>query len=126
LGEIEHLPVADNSIDVIVSNCVVNLSPEKAQVFAEVFRVLKKGGRVAISDVVALQPFPEEMLKNEKALCSCVSGAVSVEELEQIIKNCGFAEVKIELKPESREMIKTWFPDAEKFVCSANINAVKE
>ncbi|MGM0600967.1 MAG: arsenite methyltransferase, partial [Candidatus Rifleibacteriota bacterium] len=125
LGEIEHLPVADNSVDVIISNCVVNLSPEKAQVFAEVFRVLKKGGRVAISDVVALQPFPEEMLNNEKAICSCVSGAVSVEELEQTIKNCGFSEVKIELKPESREMIKTWFPDAEKYVCSAAITARK-
>lgn len=125
LGEIEHLPVADSSIDVIISNCVVNLSPEKAQVFAEAYRVLKINGRIAISDVIALQPFPEEMLASSEALCSCVSGAISVEDLEKVIKSAGFSKVSIELKPESRELIKTWFPEAEKYVCSAAIKATK-
>ena len=125
LGEIEHLPVADNSVDAIISNCVINLSPEKAQVFAEAFRVLKAGGRIAISDVVALQPFPEEMLNSSEALCSCVAGAVSVETLEKAIRTAGFSEIRIELKPESSTLIKTWFPDAEKYVCSANIKATK-
>jgi SAM-dependent methyltransferase len=125
LGEIEHLPVADNSVDVIISNCVVNLSPEKAQVFAEAYRVLKNGGRIAISDVVALQPLPEVMLNSKEALCSCVSGAVSVEELEKTILAAGFSEVAIEVKPESRELIRTWFPEAEKYVCSASIRAKK-
>ncbi|MFZ5950109.1 MAG: arsenite methyltransferase [Candidatus Rifleibacteriota bacterium] len=125
LGEIEHLPVADNSVDVIISNCVVNLSPEKAQVFAEAYRVLKPGGRVAISDVVALQPLSEAVLNSKEALCSCVSGAVSIEELEKTISAAGFSEINIELKPESREVIKTWFPDAEKCICSATIKAYK-
>lgn len=125
LGEIEHLPVADNCVDVIISNCVINLSPEKSQVFAEAFRVLKESGRIAISDVVALQPFPEEMLNSPEALCSCVSGAVSVENLEKAIRSAGFSKVSIELKPESRELIKTWFPEAEKYVCSAAIKATK-
>lgn len=125
LGEIEHLPVANNSIDVIISNCVVNLSPEKAQVFTEAYRVLKSGGRVAISDVVALQPFPEALLDSKEALCSCVSGAVSEAELEKVISAAGFSEVCIALKPESRELIKTWFRDAEKYVCSASITATK-
>ncbi|GAB4280809.1 MAG: arsenite methyltransferase [Candidatus Rifleibacteriota bacterium] len=125
LGEIEHLPVADNSVDVIISNCVINLSPEKAQVFAEAFRVLKTGGRIAVSDVVAIRPFPEQMLNSREALCSCVSGAVSVENLEKAIRSAGFSEVSIELKPESRELIRTWFPDAEKYVCSAAIKAKK-
>lgn len=125
LGEIERLPVADNSVDVIISNCVINLSPEKAQVFAEAYRVLKMGGRIAISDVVALRPFPEQMLNNSAALCSCVSGAVSVENLEEAIRAAGFSEVSIELRPESRELIRTWFPEAEKYVCSAAIKATK-
>lgn len=125
LGEIEHLPVADNSIDVIISNCVVNLSPEKSQVFAEAFRVLKAGGRIAISDVVALQPFSEKMLESSEALCSCVSGAISQENLEKVITEAGFAKVEIKLKPESLELIKTWFPEAEKYVCSASIRAIK-
>lgn len=126
LGEIEHLPIADNTVDVIISNCVINLSPEKAQVFAEANRVLKPGGRIAVSDVVALQAFPEIMLKDSMALCRCVSGAISKEQLEKLLKAAGFTEVSVTLQPESRELIKTWFPDAEKYVCSASIRAVKQ
>ncbi|MBU1107119.1 MAG: arsenite methyltransferase [Candidatus Riflebacteria bacterium] len=125
LGEIEHLPVADNNVDVIISNCVINLSPDKKAVFAEAYRVLRKNGRIAVSDVVALQPMPEQMLQNNDAYCGCVAGAVSVEELDRIIEEQGFNEVKIELKPNSAEFIRGWFPGAEKHVCSASITAVK-
>ncbi len=125
LGEIEHLPVPDNSVDVIISNCVINLSPDKPAVFAEVFRVLRSNGRIAVSDVVALKPLPEQMLKSKEAYCDCVAGAISVGELEQILVRQGFEDVQVELKPESAEFIKTWFADAEKYVCSASIKAVK-
>ena len=125
LGEIEHLPVADSSVDVIISNCVINLSPDKEAVFAEAWRVLRNNGRIAVSDVVALQPMPEQMQQNNDAYCGCVAGAVSVEELGNIMAKQGFSEIKIELKPQSAEFIKDWFPGAEKYVCSASITAVK-
>jgi SAM-dependent methyltransferase len=125
LGEIEHLPVADNSVDVIISNCVINLSPDKPAVFAEAYRVLRPQGRIAVSDVVALKPLPEKMQNSQEAYCDCVAGAVSVGELEQILIRQGFDSVQVDLKPESAEFIKTWFPDAEKYVCSASIKAVK-
>jgi len=125
LGEIEHLPVADNSVDVIISNCVINLSPDKKAVFTEAYRVLRKKGRVAVSDVVALQPMPDQMLQDNDAYCGCVAGAISAEELTVIISQQGFCEVEVHLKPESAEFIRSWFPDAEKYVCSASIKAVK-
>ena len=80
LGEIEHLPVADNSVDVIISNCVINLSPDKAQVWREIARVLKPGGRVAVSDMALLKPLPAEALKTVEALVGCVAGAALVSE----------------------------------------------
>ena len=88
LGEIEHLPVADQSIDVIISNCVINLSPEKQQVFNEAFRVLKKGGRLAISDVVATATIPDDILKDMELYSACVSGASTIDELEKMLQNC--------------------------------------
>jgi len=125
LGEIEHLPVPDNSVDVIISNCVINLSPDKVGVFTDAFRVLRQNGRLAVSDIVALQPLSEEILGNVDAYCGCVSGAVSVEELRKIMLAVGFKDISIELKPESRHFIKDWFKDAEKYVCSASIKAIK-
>ena len=80
LGEIEHLPLADNSVDVVISNCVLNLSPDKPQVWREIARVLKPGGRVAVSDLALLQPLPAEVLKMVEALIGCVAGAVLVSE----------------------------------------------
>src|SRR5213080_3990111 len=90
LGEIEALPVANNSIDVIISNCVINLSPEKPRVFREVFRVLKRGGRLAIADVVAAKPLPEKIRTQLNAIGGCVGGAALVGDLETMLKNAGF------------------------------------
>ncbi|NLH48972.1 MAG: arsenite methyltransferase [Myxococcales bacterium] len=127
LGEIEHLPVADNSVDVILSNCVINLSPNKPAVFAEAYRVLKPGGRLAISDVLATKRLPEHLIKDAALLCGCVAGAATVEDVIRILKEVGFANVRIEVKPESRSIIADWFPGsgAEEYVASAIIQATK-
>lgn len=127
LGEIEHLPVADNTVDVILSNCVINLSPDKAQVFREAFRVLKPGGRLAISDVVALAELPAALKADLDAYAGCVAGAALVSELEAQLQAAGFQEVRIEVKAGSRDFIKDWFPGsgAENFVASATLEAIK-
>ncbi|PHS52371.1 MAG: arsenite S-adenosylmethyltransferase [Lutibacter sp.] len=128
LGEIEHLPVADASIDVIISNCVINLSPEKQQVFIEAFRVLKPGGRLAISDVVTTIELPNE-LKNDEALhCGCMAGASSINELKTYLQKAGFSAISIEPKEKSREFIKEWAPGTgiENYIVSATIEAVKK
>lgn len=96
LGEIEHLPVADNSVDVIISNCVINLSPDKKQVFREAFRVLKPGGRLAVSDIMSDKPFPEKMLKDMEAWAGCVSGALTESDYVAAIKAAGFEEAHVE------------------------------
>ena len=127
LGEIEHLPVADNTVDVIISNCVINLSPDKKQVFRDAYRVLREGGRLAISDVVAVKPIPEQLRQSMEAHCGCVAGAALVSDVEQMLKDVGFENIVIQLKPESRALIKTWFPDSgsEDYVISATIEAKK-
>jgi len=95
LGEIENLPVADNTVDVIISNCVINLSPNKKRVFEEAFRVLKPGGRLMISDIVLLKELPKKIKENEQAYVGCVSGAVMKEQYLEVIKNVGFQDVKV-------------------------------
>ena len=127
LGEIEHLPVADSSIDVIISNCVINLSPEKEEVFAEAFRVLKPCGRLAISDIVLFRPLTDDLKYHPSLYSGCVSGASSVEELKVILHNSGFNKIKIEPKHKSKEFIKDWFPGKaiEDYIVSATIEAVK-
>lgn len=127
LGEIEHLPVADDSVDVVISNCVINLSPDKAQVFREVYRVLKPGGRLAISDVVASATMPDSLLGDPEALASCVSGASPIDELEVILQAIGFNDIAIEPKDESREFIREWVPGtrADDYILSATIQARK-
>jgi ubiquinone/menaquinone biosynthesis C-methylase UbiE len=127
LGEIEHLPVADSSIDVIISNCVINLSPEKRQVFQDAYRVLKPGGRLAISDVVATAEMPDELRKQTALLTGCVAGAETIDRLKGLLAEAGFREIKIDLKPYSKELVRGWFPGsgAENYVASANIEAVK-
>lgn len=127
LGEIEHLPVADSIIDVIISNCVINLSPEKAKVFQESFRVLKPGGRLAISDVVATLELPEKLKKDMTLFTGCMSGASSITDIENMLKDAGFDEIKIKPKDESRDFIRNWAPDSqiENYVVSATIEAIK-
>jgi SAM-dependent methyltransferase len=125
LGEIEHLPVSDGSVDVILSNCVINLSPDKAAVFREAFRALKPGGRLAISDVVALGPMPSELAESLQALTGCVSGAAPVGDLEALLRDAGFEQVEIVAKPESSAIIGRCMPGAESYVASATIEARK-
>lgn len=127
LGEIEHLPVADASIDVILSNCVINLSPEKEQVFREAFRVLRPGGRLAISDVVALRPLTKEMRTDLELHTGCVAGAATIDELRAMLGAAGFDAVAITPKTELQSTIDGWFPDRDVtgLVASATIVARK-
>ena len=127
LGEIEALPVADNCIDVIISNCVINLSPDKARVFREAYRVLKPGGRLAISDVVATAELPEAVRKDAHLYSCCIGGAAMIDDLEQALAAAGFAAIRIAPKDASREFIRDWAPGRgiEDFVVSAHIEAIK-
>jgi len=127
LGEIEHLPVADASVDVIISNCVINLSPEKAQVFREAFRVLKHGGRLAVSDVVATAPFPDEVQRDLALRAGCVAGASLLDDLEGMLADAGFVDIRIQPKDESRTFIREWVPGTNiaDYLISAAIEAVK-
>ncbi|MGQ4810045.1 Arsenite methyltransferase [Candidatus Entotheonellaceae bacterium PAL068K] len=127
LGEIEHLPVADQSIDVIISNCVINLSPEKPKVFGDAFRVLKPGGRLAVSDVVATALFPAEA-KNDLVLrAGCIAGASLINDVEQMLADAGFSAIRIEPKAESQTFIREWVPGSNiaDYLVSATIEAVK-
>lgn len=127
LGEIENLPVADDSVDVIISNCVINLSPDKGRVFREAFRVLKPGGRLAISDIVALAPLPEPMREDRELYTGCVSGAAQVSEIKRLLAQAGFHDIRVEPKARSREALADSFAEQglEKYVASATIEAVK-
>ncbi len=127
LGEIEHLPVADASVDVILSNCVINLSPDKPQVFREAFRVLRPGGRLAISDIVAMATMPEEMRNDLALYAGCIAGAATKAELETMLREAGFDQIRIQPKEESRRLIREWAPGRkiEDYIVSATIEAVK-
>jgi arsenite methyltransferase len=127
LGEIEHLPVADASVDVIISNCVINLSPDKPAVFRDAFRVLRSGGRLAVSDVVATAKLPDSWVENMRLLSACISGAADVDTLTRIMQEAGFVDVDIRPKDESREFIRQWEPESalEDYVLSAAIQARK-
>jgi arsenite methyltransferase len=103
LGEIEHLPVADAAVDVVISNCVINLSPDKSQVFREVYRVLKSGGRLAVSDIVTDGPLSETLRQSLSAWASCVSGALDVQDYQAAIEAAGFEGVEMERIDLARE-----------------------
>jgi arsenite methyltransferase len=127
LGELEHLPVANNTADVILSNCVINLVPDKAQVFREAYRVLKPGGRLAISDVVNTRPLTADLAADPALLCGCVAGAASSPEIEAWLNAAGFRDVRVAVKPESRDLVASWAPGRgiENYVASAIIEARK-
>jgi SAM-dependent methyltransferase len=95
LGEIENLPVADNSVDVIISNCVINLAPNKKRVFEEAFRVLAPNGRLMVSDIVLLKPLPESVQKNVEAYAGCIAGAEIKDKYLDLMRQAGFAEVTV-------------------------------
>ncbi len=105
-GYLEKLPVEDASVDVVISNCVINLSPDKPQVFREVFRVLRPGGRVAVSDIVTNGPLPEELQKNMEAWGACVAGALDVNEYITDLTDAGFTDVKVQPKGDASELIE--------------------
>ena len=127
LGELEHLPIADNTADVVISNCVINLVPDKEQVFREAFRVLKPGGRLAVSDVINTAPLSAELQSDPALLCGCIAGAAPAERVESWLTTAGFVDVRVTPKPESRELIKTWAPgrNIENHIVSAMVEARK-
>lgn len=127
LGEIEALPVADNAIDVVISNCVINLSPEKQRVFNEAFRVMKRGGRLAVADIVATAPLPDDVRADWSAYTGCMAGASQTTDLEHMLQVAGFKDIKIAPKDSSRSFIREWLPGKriEDYLVSATIEAVK-
>lgn len=127
LGEIENLPLADVSVDVIISNCVINLSPDKPQVFREAYRVLKPGGRLAISDLVATAPMPQEIKENLALYCGCLAGAASLKEMEQMLAKAGFQDINIQYKNQSLKFVdeRVQITKVEDYVKSATIEAIK-
>ncbi|MGM0603762.1 MAG: arsenite methyltransferase [Bacillota bacterium] len=127
LGEIEDLPVEDSSVDVIISNCVINLSPAKEKVFAEAKRVLKDGGRIAISDILKAEEFPEEVKANLDNYSSCVTGSIEKESLISILENLEFKNIEIERKNYSDEIVEDWIPgiNINNYIYSAYIRAEK-
>ena len=110
LGEIEHLPIGDNTMDVVISNCVINLVPDKGQVYREAFRVLKPGGRLAVADVVNTAPLPPDLAADPALLCGCIAGAATVRRIEDWLASAGFSDIRITVKPGSRELVETWAP----------------
>lgn len=129
LGEIEHLPVADDSVDIIMSNCVINLSPDKLSVYRDAFRVLKPGGRLAIADIVATAPLPEKVQKDMALVSACIGGAATIDDTKEMLEEAGFVDIKVQPKDKSRELIRAWDPNksdrAADYVVSAYIEAVK-
>lgn len=127
LGDIEQLPVDDASVDVIMSNCVINLAPDKAAVFREAFRVLAPGGRLAISDMVATGDVPAAIVEDPTAYTGCIAGAAPVGELERMIAEAGFEQVKVTVKADSHDLVEEWSPGsgAANVVASALIEGIK-
>jgi len=139
LGEIEHLPIADNTADVIISNCVINLSPDKQQVWREIARVLKPGGRVAVSDTALIKPLPAQVLKTVEALIGCVAGAALVDETERMVRAAGLTGIVLKRQAGYIEAMTNWedplyqkiiqqLPPGEKpadYITSLEVQAIK-
>ena len=126
-GSIEALPMKDDSIDVIISNCVINLSLDKQRVFKEAFRVLKPGGRLSVSDVVATAELPEHIQQDLELLAGCVAGAEHVTVIKKMLENAGFEQINLTPKDTSKEILSTWTveTDIHEYVASFIIDAVK-
>jgi len=126
-GEIERVPLPEARVDVIISNCVINLAPDKRAGYREAFRVLKPGGRLAISDVVATAPPPEAMRNDLTWWSSCITGAVMAEEIRTMLAGIGYEKVAVDLDEGSRDVIREWLPDRglEGYVASVRIRATK-
>ena len=122
LGEIEHLPVADASVDVVISNCVINLAPDKASVYREALRVLKPGGRLAVSDMVAVRPLPVELRADPVRWSACIAGAEMPNVLERLLREAGFEQVSIETQ---RITTRDTPDETSRWVAPAMIRAVK-
>ena len=127
LGEIERLPLTNNCVDVIISNCVINLSTEKSLVFQEAFRVLKPGGRLAISDVIALTELPYEIKNDLDLYSACFSGAMEHNKLVKLLEDVGFSEITLDFDKKGQDVTQTWSQkiDPGDFIRSASISAVK-
>lgn len=127
LGEIEHLPVADGSADIIMSNCVINLSVDKKQVYSEAMRVLKSGGRLAVSDIVALRPLPPEIKADLDLVSACVGGAATIDDTRSMLESVGFTDIRIKPQPGSSQAVDAALPGrrAGEFILSAQIQARK-
>jgi arsenite methyltransferase len=126
LGHIEDLPVEDASVDVIMSNCVVNLAPDKAAVFREAFRVLAPGGRLAMADMVAVDNLPAAIAEDPAAYTGCIAGAVAVADLERMITDAGFERVHVTVQAQASEMVEGWSgTGADRVVASALIDGFK-
>ncbi|MBU2648162.1 arsenite methyltransferase [bacterium] len=129
LGEIEHLPVADNTADMIMSNCVINLSPDKQAVYNEAFRVLKPGGRLSISDVLAKIELPDAIKNDLNLVSACIGGAATIQDTTIMLSEAGFQNIKIEPNDKSQELIEQWSPSKESaagdYVVSAYIEGIK-
>jgi len=140
LGEIEHLPVADASVDVVISNCVINLSPDKQQVWREIARVLKRHGKACISDLALKKPLPEPVLKSAAALVSCVAGAVLIDETVRMARQAGLKNIQVAEKAHNIDVmadcsdplyreVKEFLPEGAKlsdYIVSVDITALKE
>jgi len=128
LGEIENLPVRDNSVDVIISNCVINLSPNKERVFKEAYRVLKNGGRLSISDIVITQELPSHIKEDLKFYSGCISGAATINYIEEILLKIGFSNISISQKENSDKIVNEWSPEnnVEDYITSVTIQATKK
>ena len=127
LGELEHLPIADNTADLVISNCVINLVPDKAQVFREAFRVLKPGGRLAVADVINIVPLPAELRADPALLCGCVAGAAPSDRIEAWLSEAGFVEARVTPNFESHKMVESWASGRgiENYIASAMVEARK-
>lgn len=128
LGEIENLPVADESVDVIISNCVINLSPDKPRVFSEVFRILRPGGRFSIADMIATAPLPEKIKNDLTLYVGCIAGAVFIDDLKNMLSKAGFDEIKIRFNGDRRKSTSDCATgtNLEAFVESAMVQAIKK